>query len=350
MTEVLVHPDEEDVLEIIPDDRVIEDQTQSLQEGVIFSDNSFKYYLRQIGRFPILNKQQNKVMFRGLKNDLSVEDVTTNPDFISEIKPEDQERFDILFGESKDIREAIFNSNARFVVFVAARLYRAMGKSFQDFPDGVADGNFGLMNAIEKFEPEKDLTFSSYAYPAISRAIKRGMGKMLPGMRYPDHFVHDKAVITRVSEALSTSLGRPATYAEMEAAFLETGNNRTEGRFEKAFQEVEGNGFIFQSLDRPFADDDDTLAAHTQDEFADTENDATQAVYSEQVAQVMGEEVAKLPDKRAREIVMRHAAGESYHQMLKDYNVTTKQALSLVRVAAFKILRENKRLRQLLET
>ena len=69
-------------------------------------------------------------------------------------------------------RERMLTAN-RGLVF--AKVLRMLGPNHPLFADMVQEGQFGLMLALEKFDPNRGIKFSTYAYPAITTALRRGM-------------------------------------------------------------------------------------------------------------------------------------------------------------------------------
>ena len=61
--------------------------------------------------------------------------------------------------EIKEINKELLEGNLRFVITVAKQ-YQNQGL---DFPDLIAEGNLGLMKAINNFDWSKNLRFISYA-------------------------------------------------------------------------------------------------------------------------------------------------------------------------------------------
>jgi len=71
----------------------------------------------------------------------------------------------------RDCRDEMVRRNLRLVVLLARR-YQHCSQSLLDL---VQEGALGLMRAIEKFDPERQVTFASYAVWWIRQAFSRGL-------------------------------------------------------------------------------------------------------------------------------------------------------------------------------
>ncbi|HHY90925.1 MAG TPA: FliA/WhiG family RNA polymerase sigma factor [Clostridiales bacterium] len=70
----------------------------------------------------------------------------------------------------RKIKEQLIESYIELVKVVAGRLYSNYGNTVE-FEDLVSYGIFGLIDAIEKFEPDRNVKFETYAYIRIRGAI-----------------------------------------------------------------------------------------------------------------------------------------------------------------------------------
>ncbi len=109
-------------------------------------------------------------------------------------------------------RQALAVGNLRLVVMVACR-FRDRGL---DLADLVAEGNLGLLRAVEKFNPDAGCRFSTYAVWWIQQPIRRALERMRP-VRLPSHMVARTAAWRRARTALAETLGRLPTVAEVAA-------------------------------------------------------------------------------------------------------------------------------------
>lgn len=67
----------------------------------------------------------------------------------------------------KNARELFINSNLRFVIHIAKR-YRTSKLPLTEL---ISAGNVGLIDAVDRFDPSKDIKFSSYAVSFIKKSI-----------------------------------------------------------------------------------------------------------------------------------------------------------------------------------
>jgi RNA polymerase sigma factor for flagellar operon FliA len=119
-----------------------------------------------------------------------------------------------LTAKSPANREAIILRYAPLVKYVAGRV--AIGlPSNVEFDDLVSFGVFGLMDAIEKFDPLRGIKFETYA-------IARIRGAILDGLRSNDwvpRSVRQKSrELERICAELENRLGRSATDQEISEA------------------------------------------------------------------------------------------------------------------------------------
>ena len=83
-------------------------------------------------------------------------------------------------------RQELAQANLRLVLSMARR-YIGSGMSFLDL---VQEGNLGLLEAVDKFDPSKGFRFSTYACWWIRQAITRAIANKGRAVRLPVH-IHD---------------------------------------------------------------------------------------------------------------------------------------------------------------
>jgi RNA polymerase sigma factor for flagellar operon FliA len=110
-----------------------------------------------------------------------------------------------------DVRNRLVLQYSPLVKYVAGRVRSGLPQNVEQ-SDLLSDGVIGLMDAIEKFQPERGLQFQTYAVPRIRGAI-------IDGLRASDwvpRSVRDKIrEIERAQVTLENRFGRTATDEEI---------------------------------------------------------------------------------------------------------------------------------------
>ncbi|MBI3539118.1 MAG: RNA polymerase sigma factor RpoD/SigA [Candidatus Eisenbacteria bacterium] len=110
-------------------------------------------------------------------------------------------------------RKRIILANLRLVVHIA-RGYRNRGLPLLDL---IEEGNLGLIQAADRFEPERGLRFSTYAAIWIRQAILRGVAEQARSLRIPVQMFQQMNRFARAERAVRARAGREATIAEIAA-------------------------------------------------------------------------------------------------------------------------------------
>src|SRR5437660_4534211 len=109
-------------------------------------------------------------------------------------------------------RDHMIRANLRLVVSIAQR-YTGRGLSLCDV---IAEGNLGLMNAVNRFDPTRNTRFSTYATFWIKQSIRQGLIKTGTTIRIPNYMVQLLNKWRQATARLQEKLGR--TPAPQEVA------------------------------------------------------------------------------------------------------------------------------------
>jgi RNA polymerase primary sigma factor len=120
-----------------------------------------------------------------------------------------------------EAKNAIVQGNLRFVVQIAAE-YQTNALPFADL---LAEGNIGLIKAVDKFDPELGYKFSTYAVWWIRNAIQRAIRHQSHPYRLPHNRLDDLSKLQNTADAMSQAVGRAVSTSEA-AESLEINRNR----------------------------------------------------------------------------------------------------------------------------
>ncbi|MEM9017030.1 MAG: RNA polymerase sigma factor RpoD/SigA [Verrucomicrobiota bacterium] len=178
-------------------------------------DGGIKIYLREIGKTPLLTREEEVELAGRIKNG------------------------------DKAARDHMIRANLRLVVKIAQD-YANYGLPLLDL---ISEGNIGLMKAVERFDPNKGGKLSTYGAWWIKQSIKRALANQSKTIRLPVHMVDKITKMRRVAMVLSEELGREPTDEELSE---EIGIDRAKLSQLKAAAQRPA------SLDAPIGEDDNT--------------------------------------------------------------------------------------------
>jgi RNA polymerase sigma factor (sigma-70 family) len=171
-------PDEplEPLVDVVDED--VRDETRETSRA------NLGVYLGEIARIPLLSRDEEQALARRVR------------------------------AGDEAAKQRMIEANLRLVVQIARRyLNRGL-----PLPDLIEEGNLGLLRAVEKFEPDRNTRFSTYATWWIRHAITRALANQARTIRLP---VHVELLLTRYvreQRRLTQTLGRTPTSEEMATA------------------------------------------------------------------------------------------------------------------------------------
>jgi RNA polymerase primary sigma factor len=201
--------DEEEAGEFVvsdDEDDADEPAAQVAQAGA--TADPVKDYLRQIGRVPLLNAEQEVELAKRIEAGLFAQEKLNSGE---KLGPELRREMDIIAEDGRRAKNHLLEANLRLVVSLAKR-YIGHGLLFLDL---IQEGNLGLIRAVEKFDYTKGYKFSTYATWWIRQASTRAMADHARTIRIPVHMVEIINTLARVKRQMLQDLGREPTPVEL---------------------------------------------------------------------------------------------------------------------------------------
>ncbi|MGI8426124.1 MAG: RNA polymerase sigma factor SigF [Actinomycetota bacterium] len=133
---------------------------------------------------------------------------------MADSRPFDSEKTKELFSRLADdpkAREGLVELHMPLVEYLARR-FRGRGEPLDDL---VQVASIGLLKAIDRFDPERGVEFSTYATPTIVGEIKRHFRDKGWAIRIPRRLQEIGLTLSKVVPAMSQELGHSPTVAEI---------------------------------------------------------------------------------------------------------------------------------------
>lgn len=178
------------------------------------SGDSVRAYLRDIGRIPLLEHDEEIILGRQVQALMTIEDkrkeleetldrAVENQELAIEIGiPLKQLKRELHTG--KKAKEKMVTANLRLVVSVAKKYT----KRNMELLDIIQEGTIGLVRGVEKFDPGRGYKFSTYAYWWIRQGITRAIAEKSRAIRLPIHVTENLNRLKKAQRELSQFKGR----------------------------------------------------------------------------------------------------------------------------------------------
>jgi RNA polymerase primary sigma factor len=176
------------------------------------SADPVRAYLKQIGKVPLLNAEQEVDLAKRIEGGLcAFERLRRSEEDGEKLSTSMRRDLDWISRDGARARNQLLEANLRLVVSLAKR-YTGRGMTFLDL---IQEGNLGLIRAVEKFDYAKGYKFSTYATWWIRQAITRAMADQARTIRIPVHVVEVINALGRIQRELLQDLGREPTAQEL---------------------------------------------------------------------------------------------------------------------------------------
>ncbi|MBI4225378.1 MAG: sigma-70 family RNA polymerase sigma factor [Candidatus Sungbacteria bacterium] len=104
----------------------------------------------------------------------------------------------------KQLEADMICANLRLVIYIANK-YRGLSLPFLDL---IQEGNIGLMRAVKKFEPDRNVKFASYAHWWVRQAITRAIIEQGSNIRLPEYQVRRMSKLHNIVGCFYNKHGR----------------------------------------------------------------------------------------------------------------------------------------------
>jgi RNA polymerase sigma-B factor len=203
------------------------------------------------------------------------------------------------FVESRDptLREELVGIHLPLVEYLARR-FRNRGEPLEDL---IQVGTIGLLKAIDRFDLQREVEFSTYATPTIVGELKRHFRDKGWAVRVPRRLQELNLSLNKVVAELSQEIGRSPTISEIAAKVRLSEEEVLEGL-------DTSNAYAVISLDAPAGGND----APTVSEHIGSEDESLEAL---EYRAALGPLIAELPERERRILYLRFFRGMTQSQI-----------------------------------
>lgn len=258
--------------------------------------NLVKRYLDQIGKIPLLNREEELMLTA------------------------------LAAKDNEQAKELLILSNLRLVVSIAKR-YIKSGM----FIDLIQEGTLGLIHSIGKFEYKKGYKFSTYATWWINQAVSRYLANHSRLVRIPVNVVENINKIKQASKKLTRDLGREPSVEEI-AGFIGMPIKKVEKTLSSEIMPI--------SIDMQINDDDGSMLSEI---IEDNKARTPEEIVVERNMQMDVIDSLNMLNEKEKDIVVKHFGLDGSEPMnlseiSKQYSLT-RERIRQIEIGAFKKIR-----------
>ena len=168
------------------------------------SGDSVRAYLRDIGRIPLLEHDEEILLGRKVQRLMEIKacaDLLGNPpqDELAESLGLTHQELKREIRDGEKAKDKMVTANLRLVVSVAKKYT----KRNMELLDIIQEGTIGLVRGVEKFDPGRGYKFSTYAYWWIRQGITRAIAEKSRAIRLPIHVTENLNKLKKAQRELS---------------------------------------------------------------------------------------------------------------------------------------------------
>ena len=173
--------------------------------------DSFKFYLDNIGKFPLLTADQEIELSRRIAAwQILIEERAQIDDPPPLTTAEKR-----ITRSGERARQQLINSNLRLVVSLARKYANRIQGTGMDLADLCQEGCIGLARATEKFDGARGYKFSTYAYWWIRQSISRAIDHSSRMIRVPTNTIENINRLAKWTNDFHQINGRAPSLKEM---------------------------------------------------------------------------------------------------------------------------------------
>lgn len=232
--------------------------------------------------------------------------------------------------------EQLYNQNIGMIIKLTEKY-----KGIEELQDLRQEAYFGLVRAVELWDPEREARFLTFAIICIKSVLHRYIAECGSLIKVPEY---QKTLIYKYDRCMNefrARLGRDATPEELRA-LLEISKDQLEQlKKDRATLAIRSTSEVIGG------DDDDITLEDTLPAEDDQYEDAVDRIQQEQLSRELWAQVDKLPEREASVVRGKYLNGETYAQSGERLGVSQERIRQL-HARALRTLRSGKARQRLL--
>ena len=212
---------------------------------------------------------------------------------------------------------ALWQQNQKFIRKIAL-----MYRNFEDVEDLIQQAYFGLLAAVEGYNPSEGVLFLTYAEYWIRQSMKRYIEQNSYTVRIPGATRARIDTYSRFTAAMMSQYGRRPSDVEM-CTYM--------GISEKELDTIK-HGILFEhmkSIDVPIGDDDSVYLYELIQAAEDTEKTVIDSIQLEELKKVLWDMVGELTQKEQEVIKLKYQDNKTMPEIERDMNLKRYAAASI---------------------
>ena len=180
------------------------------------SGDSVRSYLRDIGRIPLLEHDEEILLGRKVQRMMAIKETkdeleTQSNEDLAKVLGITEKELKRQLRDGEKAKDKMVTANLRLVVSVAKKYT----KRNMELLDIIQEGTIGLVRGVEKFDPGRGYKFSTYAYWWIRQGITRAIAEKSRAIRLPIHVTENLNKLKKAQRELSQINGAMPTVFQL---------------------------------------------------------------------------------------------------------------------------------------